>query len=407
MRIRYLIDRLFTLLAGLSVVLLSIVLLVVLGPMIWKGSSAVVFHGTHEFREMQRDLFDRSDEQALVQDTRDTDQVRAEVYRKIDGFKLAVAIDLVDLDEQAKEVYKSYGQDLKDNLVTGSEYAQARRLARTLRNTFQDALESTDRAIIHAAMDDVLSHLQDDIFNGTSFETLFAMAQAFKEATDKIDLSQSHAYLEELAQVEEILVDMLGPRPGDPTHPLIRLRYGATRWDQAQACLQRFNLVTVWEESPSNPDEAQDANEVRPLVAVDYPRKARFAGTELEGLFPYVNDHVRDMLRPRLTFYWQYFIDDSFNSHYFGGVGPEILGTLMVTALSILFVVPFGVIAAAYLVECAGDNWTVRIIRMCINTLAGVPSIVFGLFGVAFFIMFLLPVIGLDSKACILAASLT
>jgi phosphate transport system permease protein len=140
---------------------------------------------------------------------------------------------------------------------------------------------------------------------------------------------------------------------------------------------------------------------------VDYPRQARFAGTELEPLFGEVNEHIKDMLRPRLTFYWQYFIDESFNSHYFGGVGPEILGTLIITVLSILLAVPLGVIAAAYLVECAGDNWGVRIIRMCINTLAGVPSIVFGLFGVAFFIMFLLPALGMDSKACILAASLT
>jgi phosphate transport system permease protein len=65
------------------------------------------------------------------------------------------------------------------------------------------------------------------------------------------------------------------------------------------------------------------------------------------------------------------------------------------------------VISAAYLVEQAGDNWAVRTIRMCINTLAGVPSIVFGLFGLAFFVLTLLPALGLESKACVLAASLT
>lgn len=388
-------------------VLLSVVLLSILGPMVWKGGSAILFYGTVEFREMQRDLFDRADEIALSKEISETEQFRAHVYSQIESFKEAVAIDLVAMDEQAKETYKAYTQELKDKHVTGEAYSQARRLARGLRSEFQETLESKDRDAIRSAMDAILMHEQDDVFEDTSFQALFSAARGFREAVGKIDLGRSHQYLDELAKLEEILADMLGPKPGDPVHPLIRLRYGATRWDQVQACLSRLNLITVWEPQPLEPGQVDDPNHVRALVPVAYPRKERFAGTELEGLFEYINEHIRELLRPRFTFYWQYFIDESFNSHYFGGVGPEILGTLIITVLSILFVVPFGVIAAAYLVECAGDNWTVRIIRMCINTLAGVPSIVFGLFGVAFFIMFLLPLLGLDSKACILAASLT
>ncbi len=63
-----------------------------------------------------------------------------------------------------------------------------------------------------------------------------------------------------------------------------------------------------------------------------------------------------------------------------------MLGTLLLTILAMCFAVPLGVISAAYLVEYAGDNWIVKIIRICINTLAGVPSIVYGLFGLAFFV---------------------
>jgi phosphate transport system permease protein len=88
-------------------------------------------------------------------------------------------------------------------------------------------------------------------------------------------------------------------------------------------------------------------------------------------------------------------------------VGPEILGTLLLTLLAMVIVFPLGVISAAYLVECASDNIAVRIIRMCINTLAGVPSVVFGLFGLAFFVLFFIPLFGGPSKPCILAASLT
>jgi len=75
--------------------------------------------------------------------------------------------------------------------------------------------------------------------------------------------------------------------------------------------------------------------------------------------------------------------------------------------LGMLVAIPLGITSAAYLVECASDNFVVRIIRMCINTLAGVPSIIFGLFGLAFFVLFLFPVLGFESKPCILAASLT
>jgi phosphate transport system permease protein len=113
------------------------------------------------------------------------------------------------------------------------------------------------------------------------------------------------------------------------------------------------------------------------------------------------------MLEPKPTFYWRYFLDDSTPGHYFGGIGPEILGTLLLTLLSMIFVVPFGVVSAAYLTECTREGPVIRIIRMCINTLAGVPSIVFGLFGVAFFVLFFIPLFGGPSQPCILAGSMT
>ncbi len=127
----------------------------------------------------------------------------------------------------------------------------------------------------------------------------------------------------------------------------------------------------------------------------------------MEPLFALVQKNLDAALRPRFTVYWQYFLDDSTPGHYFGGIGPEIIGTLLLTFFSVLFAVPLGIVSAAYLVECAGDNLLVKIIRTCINTLAGVPSIVFGLFGLAFFVLYLFPRVGLDSKACILSASLT
>jgi len=64
-------------------------------------------------------------------------------------------------------------------------------------------------------------------------------------------------------------------------------------------------------------------------------------------------------------------------------------GTISVTLLMVLFTVPLGVFSAIYLNEYAKDTFFTRIIRTSINNLAGVPSIVFGLFGLGFFILFI------------------
>jgi len=72
-----------------------------------------------------------------------------------------------------------------------------------------------------------------------------------------------------------------------------------------------------------------------------------------------------------------------------GGIFPAILGTFYLTMGAICFALPLGVSAAIYLNEYAVQNRLVRIVRISINNLAGVPSVVFGLFGLAIFVKFL------------------
>ena len=133
------------------------------------------------------------------------------------------------------------------------------------------------------------------------------------------------------------------------------------------------------------------------------PRRQAFAGTRLEPLFPYLQQNLEAMLRPRRTFYWRFLTDESFDSHFFGGIWPEILGTFYLTLGAMLLAVPMGVIAAIYLTEYAAAGRLVSLLRTCISTLAGVPSIVFGLFGLAFFINTL----HVSHSKSVLAGSLT
>jgi phosphate transport system permease protein len=193
--------------------------------------------------------------------------------------------------------------------------------------------------------------------------------------------------------LKKAVATLLGPSPDMPRQMLVRNQYGQTRWDRAQVKLKNVLNREKWDYS----------DPTRPGKMAMVPRVEEFRGTSLEPLFGYVRDNAERMLLPRRTFYWQFLTDTSIDSHIFGGIWPEFLGTVYLTIGSMLFAVPMGVIAAIYLIEYARDTWLVRMLRTCINTLAGVPSIVFGLFGLAFFINTLKVS---DSKS-VLAGSLT
>ena len=78
--------------------------------------------------------------------------------------------------------------------------------------------------------------------------------------------------------------------------------------------------------------------------------------------------------------------DDPREANTEGGIFPAIFGTVMMVFLMTLVVVPTGVLAALYLREYAAQSVVVRIVRIAVNNLAGVPSIVFGVFGLGFFV---------------------
>ncbi len=86
---------------------------------------------------------------------------------------------------------------------------------------------------------------------------------------------------------------------------------------------------------------------------------------------------------------WNFISEEPREANTEGGVFPAIFGTVIMTLLMSLFVTPLGVIAAIYLREYAKQGFLVRAVRISVNNLAGVPSIVFGVFGVAFFIYFI------------------
>jgi phosphate transport system permease protein len=86
---------------------------------------------------------------------------------------------------------------------------------------------------------------------------------------------------------------------------------------------------------------------------------------------------------------WRFLSEDPREANTEGGIFPAIFGTVLMVLLMSVMVTPFGVIAAVYLREYAKQGPFVRIIRIAVNNLAGVPSIVYGVFGLGFFVYFL------------------
>ncbi len=97
-------------------------------------------------------------------------------------------------------------------------------------------------------------------------------------------------------------------------------------------------------------------------------------------------------LSAKLFFYgeklWEFVADDPREANTEGGIFPAIYGTVLMVVIMSILVTPMGVVAAIYLREYAHQGAMTRIIRIAVNNLAGVPSIVYGVFGLGFFIYF-------------------
>ena len=86
---------------------------------------------------------------------------------------------------------------------------------------------------------------------------------------------------------------------------------------------------------------------------------------------------------------WEFVSEEPREANTEGGIFPAIFGTVMMVMIMSVIVTPFGIVAAVYLREYAKQGAMVRTIRIAVNNLAGVPSIVYGVFGLGFFVYFI------------------
>ncbi len=117
-------------------------------------------------------------------------------------------------------------------------------------------------------------------------------------------------------------------------------------------------------------------------------REVIYQGSQLLGSFRPNDSNWFQRLWELLCRMAKFLLEEPREANMEGGVFPAIFGTVVMTLTMTFFVTPLGVIAAIYLREYAKQGQMVRIVRICVNNLAGVPSIVFGVFGLAFFVYF-------------------
>lgn len=194
------------------------------------------------------------------------------------------------------------------------------------------------------------------------------------------DLNSSEALAfrlgEEFVAFKDALRRLVGPLPGEPAGVLLRDRYGAVRWSETEAALADVLYAEAWVyPSPDRSGKKQRLS-----------RAVRFAGTPLYPVFDYLRDNLAEIMRPRWTVYWGFLFDPSRDAHHFGGIWAELLGTLVLAFGAVIVSAPVGVLAAIQMNSLAPHAWLSRLARGSVELLAGVPSIVLGLFGLVLFV---------------------
>ncbi len=134
--------------------------------------------------------------------------------------------------------------------------------------------------------------------------------------------------------------------------------------------------------------KAKDS-EYRILLADINGKEKEIKLSEIVRMFPANVLTVTQKIGVYFSRWWEFLTAEPREANTEGGVMPAIFGTFVMTVLMALAVAPFGVMAALYLREYAKQGRLVSLVRICVNNLAGVPSIVYGVFGLGFFAYFL------------------
>ncbi|MBI9072380.1 MAG: phosphate ABC transporter permease PstA [Melioribacteraceae bacterium] len=217
------------------------------------------------------------------------------------------------------------------------------------------------------------------------------MFQKANDALDKVDVMK-----DELKELQTELTDLLSPLNSIRREiSLIKINKGyySDLEKEQLAKLEQFEIDTAAKLKSEHERIQERINKTTERIESIYLIVETVDGAEKElqlskvvSFFQPNKMNVIDKSIHYAARVWEFVAGEPRESNTEGGVFPAIFGTVMMVILMSIFVVPFGVMAAIYLNEYATQGPITRMIRLSVNNLAGVPSIVYGIFGLGFFI---------------------
>ncbi len=419
---RKVLDKSFTALAYSSLAAMAAAVVLFLFPIIYNGIGAVVFKATVEHEKFLAENLDYYLSESEKERIAKADAARIPLYKMMSKYESPLAAkDTADILEAEMRASINSMDSHSDEIFAALELSGAKRA---------EAIKSVSKKFWAPYLKAISEAAEKSSADGASVALVGVLREQEAKLADfarleiaklskikKLTLSQKSAIRRNVAEVpsEKIselaeklesaglayasfcggVSELLGPRdePAKDRLKLMRQKYGQPRLDTALQVLENSVLRITIRERDKN-----GAEFLRKVSSREY-----FKNTPVEKMISYVEKNFDAMLAPHTTVYTGFFFDAPFDSNIFGGIWPMILGTFYLTFGSMIIAAPLGIVAAIYFAEYAKGGSAVNILRMCVGTLAGVPSIVFGLFGLAF----LINTIKVSESKSVLAGAIT
>lgn len=317
-------------------------------------------------------------------------------YTERDGSTTLIVGELRDQEEVSAERIRDSGISLDDQSSYVTRYL--------IKEGNRDITGSDFRWIIEPNI--AKTSLPEDIavLERREWGNLYGHVKELK-INDEIVAKDDNAWVPLLAEIESNLATQAEIREIEKNH------IGAINYSMERLRLKTRSLQLKGEDTPANLEEIEkqqksldhEYNSLQKQLGSLYSEIDRSSVSVAVSNGTVVNIKISNIIRAyqpnqlnfsdKLDFYldkiWEFLADDPREANTEGGIFPAIFGTVMMVLLMSLMVTPFGVIAAIYLHEYAKQGPVTRTIRIAVNNLAGVPSIVYGVFGLGFFVYFL------------------
>lgn len=401
---RKILDKSFTYVAYASLAVIALAILTFLAPIVYRGVGAVIFNATVEHEKFLIENLGRSPTKSDEERIKLSNEARAPLYEMMGKYEspsdTAFDAKINTAFDAAFESMKKHSQELLSSLeLKGAE--RGKRIAQISEKIWTDYIGEIDKASSDAKKDGT-SFALIKVLKGQDERLADAVRRevAYLNSIKKLNFMQKSlirrnasagikkhidAVVSELDEqnaayktFKEGIVKLLGQpdiKSKDAVN-LLRQKYGQTRMDMARSALEDSVLTISVKAKDSG-----GAEYIKRVKTAEF-----FKGTKVGEMAEYIEENFDAMLQPHMTAYWGFFFDEPFDSNIFGGIWPMILGTFYLTLGSMIIAAPLGIAASIYFSEYSKGGKSVELLRICVGTLAGVPSIVFGLFGLAFLI---------------------